>query len=126
MVTKFLDLKAATYERLLDLMEDMSVNNIVSEKELTKLQFVTHRLAIFASPAVLNEYNNFLEVLSKLSKDGTLDGDDYQLSDALGKLTVQIRFDLLNENPAKKVYTSEQIKKLIKKNSTSSSHISRG
>jgi len=120
---KFLDLKAATYERLLDLMENMADANLLTDKDITKLQFVTHRLAIFASPSVLNEYNNFLKVISELSKDGTLSNDDQQLSEALGKLTIQIRFDLLNENPTQKNYTAEQIKKLIKKNSDSSSNI---
>jgi hypothetical protein len=120
---KFLDLKAATYEKLLDLMESMSEESILTDKDITKLQFVTHRLAIFASPAVLNEYNNFLKVISHLSKDGTLEDDNHQLGEALGKLTVQIRFDLLNENPTRKIYTAEQIKRMIKKNSDSSSNI---
>lgn len=120
---KFLDLKAATYERLLELMESMSEESVLTDKQITKLQFVTHRLAIFASPAVLHEYSNFLKVISILSKDGTLSNDDHQLSEALGKLTVQIRFDLLNENPQQKSYTAEQIKRMIKKNSDSSSSI---
>ena len=120
---KFLDLKAATYEKLLDLMENMSEETLLTEKDITKLQFVTHRLAIFASPAVLNEYNNFLKVISTLSKDGTLSNDDHKLGEALGKLTVQIRFDLLNENPTQKIYTAEQIKRMIKRNSDSSSSI---
>ncbi|QOP45654.1 hypothetical protein [Sulfurimonas paralvinellae] len=120
---KFLDLKAATYERLLDLMENMSDEALLTGKDITKLQFITHRLAIFASPAVLNEYNNFLTVVSELSKDGTLSNDDHKLSEALGKLTVQIRFDLLNENHAQKSYSAEQIKRMIKKNSDSSSNI---
>ena len=120
---KFLDLKAATYERLLDIMEDMADKNLLTNKDITKLQFVTHRLAIFASPAVLNEYSNFLKVVSELSKDRRLNNDDQQLGEALGKLTVQIRFDLLNENPTQKTYSTEQIKKLIKKNSDSSSNI---
>ena len=120
---KFLDLKAQTYERLLDLMEDMASQNVLNESDITKLQFVTHRLAIFASPGVLNEYTNFLNVVSNISKDGTLTNDTEKLSEALGKLTIQIRFDLLGENQAQKTYSIEQIKKMIKKNSDSSSHI---
>lgn len=120
---KFLDLKAQTYERLLDLMEEMSVENKLTNGDITKLRFITHRLAIFASPAVLNEYNHFLHVVSEISKDGTFDDDERTLADALGELTVQIRFDLLNENPSEKVYTREQITKMIQKNSTSSSDI---
>ena len=120
---KFLDLKAQTYEKLLDLMEDMASENRLKESDITRLQFVTHRLAIFASPGVLNEYTNFLNVVSQISKDGTLSNDTEQLSDALGKLTIQIRFDLLGENESQKHYSIDQITKMIKKNSNSSSHI---
>ena len=120
---KFLDLKAETYEKLLDLMESMSEKNRFSEADLTRLQFVTHRLAIFASPSVLNEYTNFLNVVSALSKDATFENDMQKLSEALGKLTIQIRFDLLGENQTQKHYSIEQIKKMIRKNSNSSSKI---
>jgi type II secretory pathway pseudopilin PulG len=120
---KFLDLKAQTYQRLLDIMEEMASENRLKESDITKLQFITHRLAIFASPNVLNEYNNFLEILSRISKDGTLSNDAEILSEALGKLTIQIRFDLLGENTHQKSYTVDQIKKIIKRNSNSSSHI---
>ena len=121
---KFLDIKTQTYERLLDLMENLTTQNSLSESDITKLQFITHRLAIFASPGVLNEYTNFLNIISNVSKDGTLLNDTEKLSEALGKLTVQIRFDLLGENQAQKTYSIEQITKMIKKNSDSSSHIS--
>jgi hypothetical protein len=120
---KFLDLKAETYEKLLDLMEDMAIQSSFTEKDITKLQFVTHRLAIFASPSVLNEYTNFLNVVSQISKDGTFSNDTEQLSEALGKLTIEIRFDLLGENESVKSYSITQIKNMIKKNSDSSSHI---
>jgi antitoxin component of MazEF toxin-antitoxin module len=120
---KFLDLKAQTYEKLLDLMEDMASQSSFNEADITKLQFVTHRLAIFASPSVLNEYTNFLNVVSQISKDGTFSNDTEQLSDALGKLTIEIRFDLLGENESQKAYSIAQIKNMIKKNSHSSSHI---
>ena len=120
---KFLELKTHTYERLLDLMEDMSVEHTLKESDITKLQFVTHRLAIFASPEVLNEYNNFLQIISKISKDGTFADDSEVLSEALGKLTVQIRFDLLGNSTAQIDYSNEQIKNMIHKNSSKSSHI---
>jgi type II secretory pathway pseudopilin PulG len=122
---RFLELKTKTYERLLDLMEDMSIKENISENSITKLQFITHRLAIFASPDVLNEYNNFLNVISKISQDGSFNDDDmHKLSEALGQLTIQIRFDLLNENNTTKTsYSLEQIKKMIKRNSNDSSNI---
>jgi len=120
---KFLDLKTQTYEKLLDLIENMVIENNISETDITKLQFVTHRLAIFASAGVLNEYTNFLELVSKVSKDRTLSNDTEEIAQALGKLTILIRFDLLGENKNEKVYTIEQIKKIIRKNSDSSSHL---
>jgi len=120
---KFLDLKAQTYEKLLDLMEEMASENRLKESDITRLQFVTHKLAIFASPSVLNEYTNFLNVVSQISKDGTFSNDTERLSEALGKLTIQIRFDLLGENESQKHYSIDQITKMIKKNSNSSSHI---
>ena len=121
---KFLDLKTKTYERLLDLMESMSAKESFHEDSITKLHFITHRLAIFASPAVLNEYNAFLNVISEISKDSSFQNDKEILSEALSRLTVQIRFDLLNENTSSTpTYSLEQIKKLIKRNSENASNI---
>jgi len=120
---RFLDLKAETYEKLLYLIENMAEKNRFNETDITKLQFITHRLAIFASPNVLNEYTNFLNVVSALSVDATFENDKQKLSEALEKLTIQIRFDLLGENHAQKNYSIEQIKKIIHKNSNSSSKI---
>jgi len=121
---KFLDLKAGTYERLLDQLEEMSLVNHFGDSEITKLQFITHRLAIFSSPNVLEEYNNFLKVIDRLSRDGNLSQDMEELSEAIGKLTVQIRYDLLNEPGSDKVYTKSQIKKMIQSNSDRLSSIS--
>jgi hypothetical protein len=123
---KFLDLKTQTYERLLDLMEDMSISDRITQNDITKLQFITHRLAIFASPNVLKEYNNFLNVISEISTDGTFDNDRRVIMDALSDLSIEIRFDLLEENISKNRYTTDQIRKMINKNSDSSYGISIG
>jgi len=114
---KFLDLKAATYEKLLDQLEEMSLMSHFGEDEITKLQFITHRLAIFSSPNVLEEYNRFLKVIDEISRDGNFSQDMEVLSEAIGKLTVQIRYDLLDEQSVKKVYTKAQIRNIIVKNS---------
>lgn len=120
---KFLDLKTNTYEKLLNLMEEMSVHSKISHEEITKLQFITHRLAIFSSPFVLEEYNNFLKVIAKISEDGSFVNDTEELSKALSKLTVCIREDLLNEKVYKNTFTKSQIKKMISNNSNKSSSI---
>ncbi len=120
---KFLDLKAKTYEKLLDLMEDMSSVNNFGPAEITRLRFITHRLAIFSSPEVLDEYNRFLAVVSDLSRDGSFINDTQLLSEALGKLTIPIRADLLNENRTQRTYTTLQIRRMITSNSDRSSNI---
>jgi hypothetical protein len=117
---KFLDLKARTYERLLDLMEKMSLVENFTDAELTNLQFITHRLAIVASPDVLNEYQNFLKVITKISADNSFSGDAELLSEALGALTIQIRQDLIG-NRKSSHFTDQQIKKIITSNSFRSS-----
>ncbi len=119
---KFLDLKAKTYERLLDLLEEISLSSDFSTEDVTRMQFVTHRLAIFSSADVLDEYNRFLGVLKEISKDGSLKDDMPQLSEALGELTVKIRYDLLNERYSDKEYSKTQIKNLIANNSDRLSH----
>lgn len=119
---KFLELKAQTYEKLLDLLENMSVVEQFSSAEFTRLQFITHRLAIVASADVLNEYQNFIKVLSKISIDRSFTNDTEELSQALSILTVQIRQDLIG-TPTSSDYTKKQIKEMITKNSHKSSTI---
>ncbi len=116
---KFLDLKSNTYERLLDLLEKMSLVENFTAAELTQLQFITHRLAIVASEDVLNEYQNFLNIVSKLTEDNSFVGDAKLLSDAISSLTVQIRKDLIGVN-TKSDYTGKQISEIIKNNSKKS------
>jgi len=115
---KYLELKAATYERLLDLMESMSMMDKFSNKELTQLQFISHRLAIVASADVLNEYQNFLKVISQISTDNSFSGDADALSKALGALTIQIREDLLAGQSS--TYSAGQIREIINNNSKES------
>ena len=112
---KFLELKAGTYEKLLDLMEEMSLMDRFSNRELTHLQFITHRLAIVASADVLKEYQNFLTVISRLSEDNSFSGDAEALSQALGSLTVQIRKDLIGRSSSE--YTAAEIRDIISNNS---------
>jgi len=119
----FLDLKTKSYERLLDLLEEMSSVEYFGKEELTRLEFTTHRLAIVSSAAVLKEYNNFLKTIAAISSDGSFTNDRSLLSEALSDLTVQIRADLLNEKHDPSRYSHEEIQKLITSNSDKSSHI---
>ena len=115
---KFIELKTQTYQNLIDAIEEIVLLDEVSESELTKLRFHTHRLAIFASPSVLKEYRNFLNVFNdKIAKDRDVSKEDTILvSNALAKLTIYIRSDLVGELDAKSEHGAEQISRQIMSN----------
>jgi len=115
---KFIELKTETYQNLIDTIEDIMLRDEVHENELTKLRFHTHRLAIFASPPVLKEYRNFLNVFNeKIAKDKTVSIEDADLvSDALAKLTIYIRADLVGELDAESEHSRTQISQQIMAN----------
>lgn len=119
---KFLELKTKTYEKLLDLLEEMSLVHQFSDAKLIHLSFITHRLALVASPEVLEEYQIFLSVMQKISKDNTFKGDTVVLHKALSALTLTIRDDLLGHSIHTQ-YSKIQLEEMIKKNSRQSSEI---
>jgi len=121
---KFLDLKANAYEQLLERIETMSLAENVTQADITRLQFITHRLAIFASPSVLDEYHHFLEVLGESTGDGTLLNNSDEIADALARLTIEIRADLIGEMDREGEYTRKHISRLIQRNSDESGEIS--
>lgn len=95
---KFIELKTRTYEELINQIEQIVLSGEITDKDLIRLQFTTHRLAIFASPGVLDEYQDFLRIFNKTAVDGAVsDTESDQLSDSLARLTVQIRTDLVGE-----------------------------
>jgi hypothetical protein len=108
---KFIDLKTHTYEELINTIEEMVIAENIDNRNLTKLRFHTHRLAIFASPDVLKEYRNFLDVFDEtISSDRNVSMDDANaLSQALAKLTIYIRSDLISELD---LQSGEKVKKI--------------
>ncbi len=120
---KFLELKTRTYEELIGRIEAMSLKEEVTERDLVHLQFTTHRLAIFASPAVLQEFRNFLRVLQATTSDRDIsDEDDEAIAAALARLTTKIRADLLGqaEEREEERFSQEQINHMILSNSSAS------
>ncbi len=116
---KFLELKTSTYEQLLNLLEKMSLVENFTSRELTKLRFITHRLAIIASAEVLNEYQNFLNIVYQIANDNSFSGETEILHEALGSLTLQIREDLIGSHE-RHHFTQKQINEMIKRNSRKS------
>ena len=113
---RFLELKTSTYEKLFDLLENMSKCDKIDQKDIINLQFITHRLAIIASPDVLNEYKKFITIMNNLLKDNSFSGDSQVLHSAISKLTMKIRIDIINQESTK-IYTTSEIEKIITFNS---------
>ncbi len=117
---KFIELKTETYQKLIDTIEEMVLHKNITSDDLTKLKFHTHRLAIFASPAVLEEYEHFLDIFDKMiAEDRHVSMEDEDiLSEALAKLTVYIRADLVGELDEESGHTAKEIRDQIITNAT--------
>ena len=114
---KFIELKTQTYQQLIDSIEEIASNENVSQDMLNRLRFNSHRLAIFASPSVLDEYENFLSVLHKQIADKHVSTQDAnEISQALAKLTIYIRRDLLGELDIQSNQSQEHIDEQILNN----------
>ncbi len=122
---KFLELKRKTYENLINQIEGIVLSEDVSDEDIVRFQFITHRLAIASSPPVLEEYHHFLEALNAAARDRSISGEDpKRLSESLANLTIRIRADLIGDADIAADYTQEQIKRLILRNSDESMELS--
>ena len=114
---KFIELKTETYQRLIDTIEEIVAVQHISPEMLNKLRFSSHRLAIFASPSVLDEYQNFLNIFNQGAEDNHVSlSDADRISEALAKLTVYIRSDLLGELDKESRYSTQEIHAQIMEN----------
>ena len=118
---KFIELKTQTYQNLIDTLEEMVIHKDITSEELTRLHFHTHRLAIFASAEVLKEYQHFLDIFhSAIGNDKHVSGKDADiLSEALGRLTIYIRADLVGELDEESSLSATQIRAQIMANARS-------
>ena len=112
---KFIELKTETYQDLINTIEEMVLHKDISKEDLIRLKFHTHRLAIFASPAVLEEYENFLTIFKEMiAKDRHVSlEDEDMLAEALAKLTVYIRADLVGELDEESGHSAKEIRDQI-------------
>jgi hypothetical protein len=117
---KFIELKTETYQNLIDTIEEMVLHKDITPEDLVKLRFHTHRLAIVASPSVLEEYEHFLDVFNDLiAEDKHVSvKDESKLAEALARLTVYIRADLVGELDAESGRSAKQIHDQIMANAT--------
>tara|TARA_R110002096_G_scaffold379_2_gene2265 strand:- start:4478 stop:5059 length:582 start_codon:yes stop_codon:yes gene_type:complete len=113
---RYLDIKTTTYQLLLDLLEEMSLMEKFSNKDIIRLQFITHKLSVVASPEVIDEYQSFISVIKEISNDNSFMGEMQRLHDSLSKLIVLIRQDILGENDNIH-YSKKRISEMIRSNS---------
>ncbi len=114
---KFLDLKTQIYMQFLEHLEEVMRRRKVSHEDDVELQFLTHKLALVASPDVLEQYHQFLEVFADATEDDTIhEAEEDTINEALAKLTVAIRRDLIGELDAQTNFTPRQISRQIIKN----------
>jgi len=116
---KFFELKTQTYLQLLDLLEEMSLVDFFTDKELIRLKFLTHKLSIVASAKVLEKYGNVLKTIETISKDNTFSDDTSILHKELANLSFNIREDILGlNNDLLLGYNSQKMKSIIASNTS--------
>jgi len=116
---RYLDLKTSTYQQLLDLIEEMSMLDQFTNRDIVRLHFITHKLSVIAAPEVIDEYQSFLRVIRNIGEDNSFTGDMRELHEALSNLTIMIRRDILGENKSIK-YTESKITEMIRNNASNS------
>ena len=111
---KFIELKSEIYMDFIGHMEQLMLEKSVTEEDHVRLQFLTHKLAMVASPAVLEQYEQFLQVFNRSTRDESLDKNEGDaISSALALLTVKIRQDLVGELDAQGIYDARTISQQV-------------
>lgn len=114
---RYFELKAQTFLDFFNRLEELVLRRDVNDADLVHLWFVTHRLAVVASPSVLQVYQKFLEVFNRVAWDRHLTEEDAKtLSEALARLTLEIRRDLIGELDRYSSFSAEHIREIILRN----------
>ncbi len=120
---KFIELKSEIYMDFINHIEQLVLEKSVTEQDQVRLQFLTHKLAMVASPAVLVQYQEFLKVFNRSARDESLDKSEGDaISVSLAKLTVKIRQDLVGELDQGGVYDMAAINQQVMNNARESSN----
>lgn len=118
---KFIELKSEVYLDFINYVERLILEKEVAEEDHVRLQFLTHKLAMVASPAVLEQYQQFLQVFRDSTRDEALDKQEGDaISEALARLTVKIRQDLVGELDEEGLYDLAAIGRQVLSNARAS------
>ena len=95
---RYMELKSQLYLNIIDDLEKVLAQGVLSKQDLLHLEFFSHRLAIAASPSVLDEYSRFVAAIAGLVSDMSLNNSESDdISRALARLTVHMREDLIGQ-----------------------------
>ena len=95
---KFIELKTSMYFQLIDYLEEIIIRGDINRADKLKLRTLSHKLAIVASPDVLNQFETFLTHFSSVTEDKQVgDSDINVLMDELAELSIFIRMDLVGD-----------------------------
>ncbi|HEB77272.1 MAG TPA: hypothetical protein ENI90_01950 [Methylothermaceae bacterium] len=121
---KFLELKSTIYMELLNYLEGLFHQPQVTEDDVIRLQFLTHKLAISASPEVLHRYQKLLQIFAAGIGDRRLDHRERDdLHTALAELTIAIRRDLIGELDAVSTVSAQEIERRVRANNAATTAI---
>ncbi len=114
---RFLTLKSSVYTDLLTHIESVLLSGTATREDAVGLQFLSHRLTLVASPAILAEFENFLTVFFRAASDSSIaPGDSEQIHRALAELTIRIRQDLVGDQDELAGVSAAQIGSLVRDN----------
>ncbi len=115
---KFIELKTDIYLQLIDHLEQILLNGNTDKKDKIKLRILAHKLAIVASPAVLSQFEEFVDKFSDVTEDDLVSlADTNIIMDELAELSVFIRQDLIGDLDSRAGVDKKQLAKQIMDNS---------
>lgn len=114
---KFIELKTEIYLEFFNRIEAILQQGRIDRKDYITVQFLSHKLALIASPEVLEQYHSFLEQLKRSSGDLELDMQESNLLfRELARLSARIRVDLVGEVDEHSLYSEADISEQILEN----------
>lgn len=125
---EFVELKATTYLDLLGHLEEVLGRGTVRDDDILRLQFLTHRLALFASPEVLVQYHALVDLLSTSLRDDRVlqPAESDEIQRELANLSAAIRRDLVGEYDERSGWTADEIRRQIVRNTEEAVRIGDG
>ena len=123
---KFIELKTDIYLQLFNHIEQIILEGNVDEKDKIKLRILAHKLAIVASPDVLEQFEDFLDNFAKVTKDDLVGRSDTNiLMDELAELSVFIRRDLVGDIDYRRGINEKELAQQIMDNSETLKQVKR-